>query len=206
MPPSGQLAESLLTLYSAVPPSGQLAEADVPFSQARLPPANTPLHAPAEGEHVEVYSRIKEDAPLAWLPAVVKIVKGDRCVVEFSVPAGERRTDIISQEEIRPANTGPHITNSSFYSCYLPVPEDLREYAHLPGAHKEFQKSCGAAVCKYVPEERSLFLMGRQASVKSRAGVLADMHFRGLKQKALLLSRTQEASRNLETSKATRSG
>ena len=53
----------------------------------------------------------------------------------------------------------------------------------------------------------SLPPQARTAAVKTRADLLSEMHFRGLKQKALLLSRTQEASRHLETSKAqTRSG
>ena len=46
------------------------------------------------------------------------------------------------------------------------------------------------------------FTQGRTPAVKNRASILSEMHFRGLKQKALLLSRTQEASRHLETTKA----
>ncbi|XP_043229655.1 synaptic functional regulator FMR1-like [Amphibalanus amphitrite] len=182
---------------------GQLGEVEVPLSAARLPPPSPADPPPvAEGDEVEVYSRLKDDAPFGWLPAIVKIVKGDRCVVEFTGLGDTRRTDIIGQDEIRPKNTAPPITNSTFYSCYIPVPDDLIEYAHLQNAHKEFQKACGAAICKFIPEKNSLFLMGRTPAVKNRASILSEMHFRGLKQKALLLSRTQEASRHLETTKA----
>ena len=54
-------------------------------------------------------------------------MKGDRCVVEFTGLGDTRRTDIIGQDEIRPKNTAPAITNSTFYSCYIPVPDDLIE-------------------------------------------------------------------------------
>ena len=56
-----------------------------------------------------------------------QIVKGDRCVVEFTGLGDVRRTDIIGQDEIRPKNTAPAITPNSFYSCYIPVPDDLIE-------------------------------------------------------------------------------
>ncbi|XP_037076243.1 synaptic functional regulator FMR1-like [Pollicipes pollicipes] len=186
---------------------GQLQEMDAPLQHVRLPSAEQSSPPPAEGDEVEVFARLKEDSPFGWHLAVIKIVKGDRCVVEFTGSPEVRRTDIIGQDEIRPKNTHPPITSSTFYSCDISVPEDLREYAHLQNAHKEFQKACAAAVCKYIPERGSIFLMARTAAVRTRAGILSEMHFRGLKQKALLLSRTQEASRHLESSKAqSRSG
>ena len=59
----------------------QLGEVEVPLSAARLPPPSPaePPAPPAEGDQVDVYSRLKDDAPFGWLPAIVKV--------------GARRTD-----------------------------------------------------------------------------------------------------------------
>ena len=48
-------------------------------------------------------------------------------MVEFTGSPDCRRTDIIGQDEIRPANTAPPITANTFYVCHIPVPEDLQE-------------------------------------------------------------------------------
>ncbi|GBO42520.1 Synaptic functional regulator FMR1, partial [Araneus ventricosus] len=71
----------------------------------------------------------------------------------------------------------------------------------LDMAHKEFKKAIGAAVCKYNAEKKCLQIIGRQEGLKKRACMLSDMHFRNLRQKVLLLNRTEEAARQLESTR-----
>ena len=58
--------------------SGQLGEVDAPLAHVRLPAGDQQGPPPAEGDQVEVYSRLKEDVPLGWHTAVIK-VRGRPC-------------------------------------------------------------------------------------------------------------------------------
>ena len=49
-------------------------------------------------------------------------------------------------------------------------------------------------------------LKSRHESSRKRAGLLQDMHFRNLSQKVLLLKRTEEAAKQLETTRTHSSG
>ena len=53
--------------------SAQLGEVDAPLSQVRLPAPDQQGAPPAEGEQVEVYSRLRDDSPLGWHTAVIKV-------------------------------------------------------------------------------------------------------------------------------------
>lgn len=73
--------------------------------------------------------------------------------------------------------------------------------AKMDNAHKEFQKAMGAAICRYVPERGVLSVISRSEHSKKRSSMLQEMHFRNLSQKVLLLKRTEEAARQLESTK-----
>lgn len=73
--------------------------------------------------------------------------------------------------------------------------------ARIENAHKEFQKAIGAGIVNFVPERGVLVVISRFESCRRRASMLQDMHFRNLSQKVLLLKRTEEAARQLESTK-----
>lgn len=73
--------------------------------------------------------------------------------------------------------------------------------AKIENAHKEFQNVVDASLIKYVPDKGVLLVITRSDSTKGRARLLQDMHFRSLSQKVLLLKRTEEAARQLESTK-----
>lgn len=73
--------------------------------------------------------------------------------------------------------------------------------AKMENANKEFQKVIGACTCRYVPDRGILRVISRNENSKKLASMLQEMHFRNLGQKVLLLKRTEEAARQLETTK-----
>ncbi|CAG9825776.1 unnamed protein product [Phaedon cochleariae] len=73
--------------------------------------------------------------------------------------------------------------------------------AKIENAHKEFQKAIGAGYISYNAEKCVLIVLSKTESSRRRAGLLQDMHFRSLSQKVLLLKRTEEAARQLESTK-----
>lgn len=77
----------------------------------------------------------------------------------------------------------------------------LKNSAKLDGAHKEFQKAVDASICRYLPELGLLSIISRSNASQKRASMLSDMHFRNLSQKITLLKRTEEAARQLESTK-----
>lgn len=71
----------------------------------------------------------------------------------------------------------------------------------VENAHKEFQKAIMAGVCRYVAERGVITVISRTEDTKKKAAMLQEMHFRNLTQKVVLLKRTEEAARQLETTK-----
>ncbi|EEB16847.1 conserved hypothetical protein [Pediculus humanus corporis] len=176
-------------------------ESKFPFSQVRLPPA--PVIGKVEfveDQKVEVYSRANEAEACGWWTATIKMSKGEIYVVEYK--DGESTyTEIVAIERLRPKNLNSTIDKNTFYKFEIEVPEELREYAKMDNAHKELQKVIGASICRYVPERGVLSVISRSENSKKLAGMLQEMHFRNLGQKLLLLKRTEEAARQLETTK-----
>ncbi|GAB6020557.1 hypothetical protein CHUAL_003239 [Chamberlinius hualienensis] len=149
---------------------------------------------------VEVYSRANEQEACGWWRAMVKMIKGDFNVVEY-LGWETTYTEIVPSERIRHKNTNPHVTKSCFFKFEIEVPEDIREYSKTESNHKEFKKACGAAICRYSPEKQALVIISRNEAAQKRAVMLSDMHFRNLRQKVLLLNRTEEAVKQLESTK-----
>lgn len=179
------------------------------FSQVRLPPTDTPTTF-CEHMEVEVYSRSNENEACGWWRAVIKMMKGDFFVVEY-LGWDNSYTEIVSADRLRAKNTNPPINEKTFFRFEIEVPEDIRDYALLSsakidGVHREFQKAIGAAECRYVPERGTLLVISRSETTQRRANMIQEMCFRNLSQKVMLLKRTEEAARQLESTKLQNSG
>lgn len=179
------------------------------FNQVRLPPADV-VTTFSEMMEVEVFSRSNENEACGWWRAVIKMMKGDFFVVEY-LGWDNSYTEIVSADRLRVKNTNPPINEKTFYRFEIEVPEDIREYsvlnsAKIDGVHREFQKAIGAAECRYVPERGTLLVISRSESTQRRANMIQEMCFRNLSQKVMLLKRTEEAARQLESTKLHNSG
>jgi fragile X mental retardation protein len=171
-----------------------------PYSQVRLPPKADPKVEFTENMEVEVYSRANHQEAYGWWKSRIKMMKGDFYVLEY-VGWDTTYTEIVSDDRLRVKNTNPPIDNTMFVKFEIEVPEDVREYAKIDNAHKEFQNSICASLIRYVPEKGVLLVISRGETSRRRASLLQDMHFRSLSQKVLLLKRTEEAARQLESTK-----
>lgn len=177
-------------------------ESNFPFKRVRLPPSTKEGEKPelTENQEVEVFSRSNEQEACGWWRAILKMTKGSFHVVEY-VGWETTCTEIVPSDRLRPKNNNPSITKNTFSKFDLEVPEDLREYAKVESAHKEFKKAIGAAVCRFNPVKNSLIVIAKSDTARKRASMLCEMHFRNLRQKVLLLSRTEEAARQLENTR-----
>uniref|UniRef100_A0A224XL23 Putative fragile x mental retardation syndrome-related protein 1 isoformx2 n=1 Tax=Panstrongylus lignarius TaxID=156445 RepID=A0A224XL23_9HEMI len=182
------------------------AESRFTFNLVRLPP---PKDAPKtdfkENEEVEVLSRSNDHESCGWWRAVIKMMKGDFLVLEY-LGWETTYTEIVPSDRLRHKNTNPPITNKTFTKFEIDVPEDLREYAKKENVHKDFQKAINASICRYIPESGVLSFISRCENSQKRAGMLQEMHFRNLHQKLLLLRRTEEAQKQLESTKIQNTG
>ncbi|XP_016996850.2 fragile X messenger ribonucleoprotein 1 homolog isoform X2 [Drosophila takahashii] len=174
-----------------------------PFVNVRLPPEETvEVAAPIfeEGMEVEVFTRTNERETCGWWVAIIKMLKADICAVAY-IGFETPYTEICELGRLRAKNSNPPITAKSFYQFTLPVPEELREEAQKDGIHKEFQRTIDAGVCNYNRDLDALIVISKWEHTQKRASMLKDMHFRNLSQKVMLLKRTEEAARQLETTK-----
>lgn len=174
------------------------------FNQVRLPPSES-FDIYVERMEVEVFSRSHENEACGWWRAVIKMMKGEFLVVEY-LGWDHSYTEIVHTDRIRVINPNPPINEKTFHRFEIEVPEDVREYAKIDGVHKEFQKTIQAAVCRYVPERGVLRVISRSEGTQRRATMIQEMYFRNLNQKVMLLKRTEEAARQLESTKLQNSG
>ncbi|KAL0274732.1 UNVERIFIED_CONTAM: hypothetical protein PYX00_002789 [Menopon gallinae] len=176
-------------------------ESRYPFSQVRLvPPPVSGRHEYTDGQDIDVYSRSSETESFGWWRAFIKMMRGEFLVVEYVGWDGPF-TEIVAFDRVRPRNPNGPIDKSTFFKFEIEVPEELREYSKMENAHKEFQKALSACICRYVSERGVITVISRTEVSKKRATMLQEMHFRNLGQKVLLLKRTEEAARQLETTK-----
>ncbi|XP_058064482.1 fragile X messenger ribonucleoprotein 1 homolog [Anopheles bellator] len=169
------------------------------FNQVRLPPGDN-VTSLAERMEVEVFSRSDDNEACGWWRAMLKMMKGEFFVVEY-VGWDHNYTEIVHSDRIRPVNTNPPINEKTFHRFEIVVPQEVQEYAKIDGVHKEFQKTIRAAICRYVSEQGVLRIISRTNATQRRATMIQDMYFRNLNQKVMLLKRTEEAARQLESTK-----
>ncbi|XP_026731848.1 fragile X mental retardation syndrome-related protein 1 [Trichoplusia ni] len=176
-------------------------ESKFPFSQVFLPPKDTGKHTEfVENQEVEVYARSNEKEACGWWTANIKMMRGEFLVIEY-LEWDNCYTEIVPKDRLRVKTPKTPIDKNTFHKFEINVPDDLKDYAKVENAHKEFQKAIGAALVWYVPERGVLAVVSRCETSQKRAQMLQDMHFRNLTQKLLLMKKTEEAARQLESTK-----
>ena len=152
------------------------------FSRVRLPPvANTSSGGEAkefkENEEVEVFSRASDQESCGWWRAVIKMYKGDFYVVEY-LGWETTYTEIVASERLRPKSNEPPISNRTFFSFSIRLPEEIKNfYASLPeekhaDLHNDFKTAINAAKIELSKEEGLLKVLSKDEASEKKGSLL----------------------------------
>ena len=128
------------------------------------------------------------------------MVKGEFFVVDYKIQVDQKYNDIIPSERIRRPNKHGPLQHNFLRKAVFPVPDDLRDIYKSDNLKevKEFRKACGAISVFYDEKGNTLSVICDQESGIKKANILSEMHFKNLRQKVLLLKRTQELAQQIE--------
>lgn len=179
-------------------------ESRFPLERIRLPAPKPSLDASfVEGQEVEVFSRASEQEPCGWWLAEIKMIKGVFQVVEY-LGWDTTYTEIVPLERIRPKSQEPALNLRSFIKFTVRLPPDIKElYLTTPRQrhaemNRDFQSAVHALMITFDEVSGDLEVITRDESSQRRVGMLQDMLFRNMSQKAVLQRRTEEAAKHLE--------
>ncbi|CAI6361735.1 unnamed protein product [Macrosiphum euphorbiae] len=153
-------------------------------------------------QEIEVKSVIEPHPCYGWVKAIIKMISGNppsQFVVQYLNSTAEQI--FVSPDKIRCSNINSHINGNTFYTTDIDVPEDVREFAKIDGIHKDLQIAIGASLVLYNPDRSMLSVISRSPLTSKITLILADVHFRKLNHNVMLLKKTEELAKQLESSK-----
>lgn len=185
-------------------------ESRFPVARVRLPPPAPASGAAAEafkeGDEIEVFSRASDQESCGWWRAVIKMIKGDFHVVEY-LGWETTYTEIVTSDRLRSKSQEPPIAARTFVKFSIPLPDEIRDFYYNleESKHTELNRDFKAAIsaCKveFVRDGGTLAVITKDPTSQRRAGMLQEMHFRNISQRAMLQKRTEEAARHLENTR-----
>ena len=103
--------------------------------------------------------------------------KGDFYVVEY-LGWETTYTEIVASERLRPKSNEPPITNRTFFSFSIRLPEDIKNfYGYLPEEkhpelHNDFKSAINAAKVEFSKEDGVLKVLSKDEASEKKAGLL----------------------------------
>ena len=180
-----------------------------------------------EGDEIEVFSRASDQEILhgmvlcimfrnvitllkrflqescGWWRAVIKMIKGDFHVVEY-LGWETTYTEIVTSDRLRQKSHEPPLGSRTFMKFTISLPEDIKDFYYRmeesrhAEINRDFKSAISASKVEFSKNDGTLCVLTKDPSSQRRAGMLQEMHFRNISQRAVLLKRTEEAARHLE--------